>query len=49
MTRRDDAASNEPAFNEPAFDSRRYAMLWRHGFAELHVVGNTADELCEIS
>jgi small subunit ribosomal protein S1 len=32
----------------PALDSPCHAMLWWHGFAELHVIGDTAHELCEI-
>jgi hypothetical protein len=40
--------SDGPAFDEPAINSRRYSMFWWHGFAELHAVGDSADELREI-
>lgn len=31
-----------------AIDPRRHSVLWWHGFAKLHVVGDSADELCEV-
>jgi hypothetical protein len=44
----DDPSFDDPTFDDPAIDTLGHAMFWEHGFAELHVIGDPADELCEI-